>query len=248
MTLLVRTELLQLRVSRSTWLLLLVGLALSGARVSMVLGSAGTAAGIERGTAEAGLTIASAASTGTVMAALLGVVAVTGEFRHMTLTTTLLGTPDRRRMVVAKAAALALVGGVTGLLLAGAGVVLAALTGYAGAVDVLTWALLLAGVVLGGLFWAWFGVGLGLLVRNQSVALAVVPVWMLVVEPLVGAYGLRDVVPWLPGSLPAGLTLALTGATDADTPPAWAALVVLVGYGLLLTVPGTRRLVRLDVT
>jgi ABC-2 type transport system permease protein len=244
MTALVGAELLKLRVTRSTWAFVGVALALSGLRVAMVLGSAGTAAGIEPGTEDATLTLAGAAATGAVMAMFLGVVAVTWESRHQTLTGTLLNTPDRRRVVAAKAVAIALVGAVTGLVLSVAGVALAVAGGYAGRLDAGGVVSLVLGVTLTGAFWGWFGVGVGLVVRNQTAALLVPLIWMVLVEPLLGAFGLRALVLWLPGTLPG----ALVGSTNLGTPPAWAAFVVLVGYGLLLTVPGARRLSVQDVT
>ena len=244
MNALLSTELLKLRVTRAGWFLLAVVLVLSALRVTMVLAGAGTAAGIRAGSLDAARTLVGAAATGTVVAMFLGILSVTWEQRHQTLTGTLLGTPDRRRVVAAKAVALAVVGAVTGLGLSLAGVLVAVVTGYAGAVGAGSWIALVVGVTLGGAFWAWFGVGVGLLVRSQTAALLVPVAWLLVVEPMVGAYGLRGVVPWLPGNLPG----ALVGASAPGTPPAWAALGVLVGYGVLLTVPGARRLSSRDVT
>jgi hypothetical protein len=244
MTALVRTELLKLRVTRTGWFLLAFAVALSGLRVTMVLAGAGTAAGIRAGTADAALTLVGAAATGTVVTMFLGILSVTWEHRHQTLTGTLLGTPDRRRVVAAKSLALAAVGAVTGLGLSLAGLLVAVVTGYAGAVGIGSLPAMLVGVTLTGAFWAWFGVGVGLLVRSQTAALLLPVAWLLVLEPMAGAYGLRGLVPWLPGSLPG----ALVGASTPGTPPAWAALAVLVGYGTLLTVPGARRLSMRDVT
>lgn len=244
MTALVSTELLKLRVTRVGWVLLAVVVALSGLRVAMVLSSAGTAAGIRTGTTDAALTLVGAAATGTVVAVFLGILSVTWEHRHQTLTSTLLSTPDRRRVVAAKAIALAAVGAATGLGLSLAGVLVAVISGYAGAVGAGSWLATILGVTLAGAFWAWFGVGVGLLVRSQTAALLVPLAWLLVVEPMVGAYGLRGLVPWLPGNLPG----ALVGASTPGTPPVWAALAALVGYGVLLTVPGARRLSMQDVT
>jgi ABC-2 type transport system permease protein len=244
MNALVSTELLKLRWTRTAWILLAAGLLLSALRVWMVMAGAGTAAGVRAGTRDAALTVVGAAATGTVVMVFLGVLAVTWEDRYQTLTSTLLGTPDRRRVVAAKAVALAAVGAVTGLGLSVAGGLVAVVTGYAGGVGAGLLLSMVLGVTVAGAFWAWFGVGVGLLVRNQTVALVVPLVWLLVVEPLVGAYGLRGLVPWLPGSLPG----ALVGASAPGTPPAWAALAALLGYGALLTVPGARLLSRRDVT
>jgi ABC-2 type transport system permease protein len=241
---LVSTELLKLRVTRTGWVILAVAVVLSGLRVAMVLRSAGTAAGIRAGTTEAALTLVGAAATGTVVAVFLGILSVTWQHRHQTLTGTLLGTPDRRRVVAAKAVALAAVGAAAGLGLSLAGVLAAVVTGYAGAVGVGAWLGMVVGVTMAGAFWAWFGVGVALLVRSQTLALLVPVAWLLVLEPMVGAYGLRGLVPWLPGNLPG----ALVNDSTPGTPPFWAALAVLVGYGVLLTVPGVRRLSKKDVT
>jgi ABC-2 type transport system permease protein len=245
MTALVAAELLKLRLTRTGWLLLTVAVVMSGLRVAMVLRSAGTAAGIQAGATDAVHTLVAAAATGTVFVTFAGILSVTWEHRHQSLTGALLGTPDRRRLVVAKVVALVVVGAAAGLGLSLTGVLVAVLSGHAGATDAWSWLVMVVGVVLAGGFWAWFGVGIGLLVRNQTAALLVPVVWLLVLEPLVGAYGLRDLLPWLPGSLPA----ALVGPSSTPSaPPAWAALAVLVAYGALLTVPGARRLSRLDVT
>jgi ABC-type transport system involved in multi-copper enzyme maturation permease subunit len=240
----VAAELLKLRVTRSTWVLAAAALALAGARIAMVLLSTGTAAGVERGTAGATLTLAGAAGAGSVVVALLGVMAVTGESRHRTATGTFLGVPDRRRIVVAKVIALAVAGAVAGLTLSALGVIVGVVGGVAGPLPVGTGLRLALAVALGGAFWGWLGVGVGLVVRNQTIALLVPVAWLIVVEPLVGAFGLRGVVPWLPGTLPG----ALAGFTAPGGPPAWAACVALIAYGLALTLPGGRLLVRRDVS
>jgi ABC-2 type transport system permease protein len=240
----VAAEMLKLRITRSTWALAAVAVALAAARVAMVLRSAGTAAGIERSTPEATLTLAGAAAAGSVVIALLGVMAVTGESRHRTATGTFLVVPDRRRIVLAKVIALAVAGVVAGLFLSAVAVVLGVVGGVAGPLPVGTGLRLALAVSLGGAFWGWLGVGVGLVVRNQTTALLVPVAWLIVVEPLVGAFGLRGLVPWLPGTLPG----ALGGFTAPGGPPAWAAFAALVAYGLALTLPGTRLLVRRDVS
>jgi ABC-2 type transport system permease protein len=244
MTALVATEFLKLRLTRATWIFLAVALALSAARVTMVLSSAGTAAGVDRGTSEATLTLAGAAGTGTLLALFLGITSVTGEFRHATLTGTLLRVPDRRRIVVAKALTLAAVGGVTALALSILGVVVGLSQGVAGPLEFGASLRLAIAIAVGGAFWGWLGVGVGLVVTNQTIAVLVPVGWLLVVEPLVGSFGLDVLVPWLPGSLPG----ALAGLAGENAPPAWAAVAALVGYGIALSLLGARLLERRDVT
>lgn len=244
MTALAATELLRLRVTRATWVLLGVATALSALRVAMVLLSAGTAAGVERGTGDATLTLAGAAGTGTLLALFLGIMAASGETRHGTLTGTLLVTPDRRSVVVAKALTLAVTGAAMAVTLSTLGVVVGVAAGVAGTVDVGTALRVTAAVALGGAFWGWLGVGLGVLVPNQTAALLVPVGWLLVLEPLVGSFGLDAVSPWLPGSLPG----ALAGFAGDGAPPAWAASAALVAYSLALSIAGARLLSRRDVT
>jgi hypothetical protein len=80
--------------------------------------------------------------------------------------------------------------------------------------------------------------------RNQTVAVLVPLVWFLLIETLIPAYGLGMLIPWLPG----GATTALIGGRFADALPAWAALLVLVGYGLALLIPGGCAIARRDIT
>lgn len=244
MTALTATELLRLRVTRATWVLLAVATALSALRVAMVLQGAGTAAGVERGTTQATLTLAGAAGAGTLLALFLGVLAVTGETRHATLTATLLNVPDRRRVVVAKVLALVVAGAAAAGALSALGVLAGVATGVAGPVGTGSALQVVTAVVLGGAFWGWLGVGVGLVVPHQTAALVVPVAWLLLVEPLVGSFGLDALSPWLPGALPA----ALAGLAGAGAPPAWAAFGALAVYGLALTVVGTRLLSRRDVT
>jgi ABC-2 type transport system permease protein len=104
---------------------------------------------------------------------------------------------------------------------------------------------LLAGALLMFACWALLGVGLGAMVRNQTVAVVVPLVWFGVVETLVPAQpALLWLHPWLPGAL----TGAIGGDDSPGALPAWAALVVFLAYTLVLLLAGTRRIVRLDVT
>ena len=85
---------------------------------------------------------------------------------------------------------------------------------------------------------------IGALIRNQTVALLVPPVWMLLVETLLPAYGLHRFVPFTPG----GISSALAGADIAGALPVWAAVLVLLGYGLAMSVAAVRRTEQSDVS
>lgn len=244
MTALIRTELLRLRSTRSTWVLLAVGLVLTLGWAAGVLANIGGIGASARGSIQMRADLLGASAIGLFPVLLLGVVLVTGEFHHRTVTPTFLVTPNRWRVLAAKAAACALIGPLVA-------VVLLAVTWTVGvlasAIDPTIDTALLAMTgrsMLVAACWALLGVGVGAAVRNQTVAVLVPLVWFLLIETLIPAYGLAMLVPWSPG----GATIALFGGRFAGVLPAWAALLLLVGYALALLVPGGRVIARRDIT
>jgi len=244
MTALARSELLRLRTTRSTWGLIGIGLVLTlGWTVATLTGVGGVGAPA-RGSEELRNAVLGAAGLGLFPILLLGVVAVTGEFHHATVTSTFLVTPVRWRVFVAKAVACVLAAPpVMAVFLAAAWTSAV----VAGAVDAAPDARLLevaARSALVAACWALLGVAVGAAVRNQTLAVLLPLVWLLVVETLIPAYGLNRLVPWLPG----GATTALSGGRFPGALPAWAALLVLMAYVLALLVPGVRAISRRDIT
>jgi ABC-2 type transport system permease protein len=129
-----------------------------------------------------------ASDTSSFFILLLAVIGISGEWRHRTITGSLLAAPDRRRFLAAKAIAFATAGLVLSLLIA----VTVAVTGTAilSARDLPLPELgELAGqfgrnAFLAAMLGA-FGVAIGALVRNQIVAVVTLLVVMFVVEPVV---------------------------------------------------------------
>lgn len=125
---------------------------------------------------------------------LLGAVGMTGEWRHRTITSTLLAAPDRRRLMAAKMAAYALAGVVLSLVVTT--VVAAVCTAILSARDQPTLPvgeildLLWRNVLIAGLFGA-LGVAVGALVRNQVVAIVGLLVLVFVIEPTLSAVAPR---------------------------------------------------------
>jgi ABC-type transport system involved in multi-copper enzyme maturation permease subunit len=125
------------------------------------------------------------------IALLIGLIVSTGEFRHGTITSTLLATPSRPRVVLAK--------GVAGMLFAVALVVLAeglviaelALLLPAKGVDIvietgptlkfLGWTFLAAAL------WGAIGSGIGIIIKNQIGAVVSCFTWLFVIEGLINA-------------------------------------------------------------
>ncbi len=244
MTALIRTELLRLRTARATWGLLAVGLVLTLGWAAAVLGNVGGVGAAAPGSVELRAAVLGGSGLGLYCVLLLGVVMVTGEFHHRTVTATFLVTPHRWRVLAAKAAAGALVGSLGVVVFLAGAWTLGMLVG--GVDATLDGALLelTARSMLVAACWALLGVAVGSVARNQTLAVVLPLGWFLLVETLVPAYSLTWLVPWLPG----GATTALFGGQLAGALPAWAALLVLLGYVLVLLVPGARGIARRDIT
>jgi len=243
MTALVRTELLKLYWTRATWGFVGAAVLLVLVRVELLLAGVGQVGGPAPHSPQLTLDVLGSSGLGVFVISLLGVVTATREFHHATWTATLLSTPDRRRLVLAKIVAAALVGAALAALL----FLIVAVAGLASGDVTVTVDAPMVRLVAGGLLsaacWAWLGLAVGLLVRHQAAALLLPLLWLLVVETLLSSYGLRVVLPWTPG----GATRAMSGDQFAGALPVWAAALVLVGYAAALTAAGTRRLVRSDV-
>ena len=112
---LVRTELLKLGTTRAPWLLAGGTLALTVLLALQPVTRAGRDGAPSIGTVGAALGVLDALGRGALVALLVGVLVVTAEFRHQTVGTSLLQTPNRIQLVVAKSAASSLVGLALGL-------------------------------------------------------------------------------------------------------------------------------------
>jgi ABC-2 type transport system permease protein len=182
-------------------------------------------------------------------ALLLGILGMTGEFRHHTVTQTFLVTPDRGRVVAAKLVAyplaaialalttMAVTAAVAAGWLAAKGITPSLLDARLG--RVVGVALLAAGLC--GLV----GVGVGALVRNQVAALVGTLVWVLVVEGLLmSLLHAPSLGKWLPS---AAAKAAITSPGGAQLSRV-AGSLLLAGYALALALIGTRLVVRRDIT
>lgn len=187
MTAQLRSELLKLRCTRTSLLLVvwLVALLLLVVALHVVSFDA-TALSRERDQLQI---LGLGTSIGALFAALLGALSITGEFRTGTIRPTFLVTPRRTSVLAAKVAASALAGAGIGLiaqaLTAGAEAAGLALRGVDIQLSPGDYARLLAGGAAGGAFFAAIGVGVGAAVRNQVAAVAGLCVGLLFLEPLV---------------------------------------------------------------
>ncbi|HSL64206.1 MAG TPA: hypothetical protein VK874_06055 [Gaiellaceae bacterium] len=189
----------------------------------------------------------SAGTAAALFAALIGVMAITSEFRHGTIRPTFVVTPHRTRVIVAKVIASVAMGLVFGLaaIALSFGVGYAALAGRDIPLELETthvvW--LMLGTPAMTAAWAAIGVGLGAIVRNQVFAVIGLIVWAMLVDNL-----LVNLVPDIGGFTPGGASAAIVAdPADYALAPAAGALV-LVAYVAAFVAAGAFLVARRDVT
>jgi ABC-type transport system involved in multi-copper enzyme maturation permease subunit len=202
------------------------------------------------------VTLLGQTSTAATFVLVLGIIAMTGEFRHMTITTTFLGEPRRWRIVAAKMVLYAALG--AGLAVVTLACVLAssaiALAPFDHAPITATAVLhVLVGAIIGLALYALLGVGLGAVITNQVAAIVTALIWTMLVEALVGL-AFPATAKWLPsGALSSAMGNSLRtdvsgGLTSADRLPTWGGILLLLSYATVLAVIGARTTLRRDIT
>jgi hypothetical protein len=189
------------------------------------------------------------AGSAAIFVLVLGILGMTTEYRHMTVTSTFLATPARGSVMVAKM----LVHAVLGLLFAVASFLLAVvlaslllnLKDHAAIETSVIWQIF-GGALLAFAFYGIVGVALGALIRNQIAAILLALVWVLLIEALVVAF-LPKVGKWLPGGAANGV-LQASSFTGEGYLPVWQAALVLLGYGVLFGAVAARTTLRRDIT
>lgn len=195
-----------------------------------------------------------AAGLAYIFVLVLGIIGITAEFRHQTITPTLLTTPSRTAVVAAKLISYLVVG----TAYAAAGVVLTLLIAVPwlsskgielNLSDYDIPRTLIAGFFVASLY-ALLGVGIGSLITNQAAAITLSIVYFLVIEGLFSIIPwIRVVYPYLPGGAAAAVRVS-----DADrhqeywtylSPIAGAA--VLIAWALVFSAAGVWRM-RRDVS
>jgi ABC-2 type transport system permease protein len=169
---------------------------------------------------------------GLVFAAIGGAIAITSEFRHGTVRSTLLRRPKRAETLIAKAATQVIIGAVTAALAAGFAIGLAAIFLRVRGIDLqLTTGdigTLIVGAAFGGAMFAVIGLAIGTLVRNQVPVVVGMLLWTLFIETLLRA-GVPSVGKFAPGSLARAIAGQTTAALSSS-------VVAGAGLGLLATI------------
>ncbi|ALG08828.1 ABC transporter permease subunit [Kibdelosporangium phytohabitans] len=196
----------------------------------------------------------SMAQQGYMFVMILGILLVTSEYRHRTITWAFLVTPRRGRVITAKLVASSAIGLAVGLLAALVTGPLVAI--LLSAYDYPVWtpdipAVLLGSVLSTGL-WCLFGAGAGALIRNMVAAITVAFVWVFYAE-----WALVMLVPAVGRWTPTGVGKAASGwnrdalgafAPAGDLLPVWAGALLMIGYAVAAAVAARLITVRRDVT
>jgi ABC-type transport system involved in multi-copper enzyme maturation permease subunit len=185
------------------------------------------------------------------LAAILGAIGVTGEYRHNTAAATFLATPARSRVIAAK---------LITYLIAGAGYAVACIA-VSLAVS-LPWLAargidvppagngnlaVLAAVVASAAIFGAAGTGAGALAGGQLTAVTGLLIYLYVAEPLLSHItALHGWTAYLPGVAADGLTQAIQAGVLLLTP--WLGGVVFAGWAAALAAAGTLRTIRRDIT
>jgi ABC-2 type transport system permease protein len=222
MNALVASELLKLRTTRTgAWLVL--GLV---AVVALAVLAPATLVGRKH---DPHTIVEGAATVALTLLLLLGIVMGAGDEQHGGVVSSLLVAPHRARLVGAKVVAGGLVGVACALLTAMLSLGLELLLhpdghGLSGAEALLT----ATGMVAAGPLFAVLGLGVGIVLRSQALAIGVSLLWLYAGEQLVSQVAYPASL-WLPGGARAAL-LRHVSATH-HIPPMWVGGLLLAAYG-----------------
>jgi hypothetical protein len=262
---LVRSEWLKLRTTSVPWLLAGLACLFTGLGVLLSFLSSSTPGGRKAHGGAAWFTphtvdqlrnlVGAGLTFGDLFIMLLGVLCITTEFRHKTVTSAFLITPRRGRFVAAKL----IIAAILGVILA---VILLIITTVAGSIvlsarhgspsDLVHQLPAVAPGMIGVfVLYALLGVGVGSWLTNQVAALIATLGWFLIGETLIGALlnavhsGLSR---WLPGDSAQALASHTGRQLGSALLPWWGGGLMLLGYGLAFALVGTIVMTRRDIT
>ena len=196
--------------------------------------------------------IVAACANASIFVIIIGIIGMTSEYRHMTITATFLASPRRSPVLLAKGVAYAIVGALVGLVNFALSLSLTVIT-LAGkehaAIDPSQAFHTLLGVLVGFALGAIVGVSVGALIRNQVAAVIAALVFLLLVQPLLNAF-----VEWTTAWLPGGALDSVMGLTyrqgelSSGLLPAWGGGLVLLAYAAVLGAIASVTTLKRDIT
>lgn len=249
MSALVRSEWLKIRTTRGWWAYLIVIVLLTGIAVASDIGSSEDD---NRSRLEFQVGLVDSAFFAALLAIILGITMVTAEFRHGTITPTLLAAPHRERVIAGKSIAATLVAVLFALLafvvLAGVALIwLSAIDAdlHLGDPEIAKRA---AQMALLAVLWALLGLAIGAAVHSQVAALVGTLIWIFLGEGLsIGLFGLLDIEGAI-GYLPFQALDAADGTGGEDLLSYWSGVGVALAWIALVGAAGIARTRRRDIT
>jgi ABC-type transport system involved in multi-copper enzyme maturation permease subunit len=256
MTGLLRSELLKIRTTAVPWVLAGIAVLLEGLVIlTLFLQNRNFQGGyvVPATTQQLRNLLGAGFRSGYLMALLLGVLVITTEFRHKTVTTSFLVTPRRPVFVAGKLVATAILGVLLGVLLLvtaliGGGLTLVARGGSFGAL-VRQLPAVAPGFLLVFALFAILGAGVGSILTNQVAAIIASLGWFIVGELiLVGL--VHSAYRWTPtGAGTAASNLTRDQGTNTFALFSWwQGSLLMLGYGLGFALLGSYLLTRRDIT
>lgn len=260
----IRSEFLKFFTTRLWWGMA-VGIFLAGAAFAALFGFLLTgeamknpAPGMPGGTPEqiVNSVYVGGLGVGYLLLLTIGVLQIGSEYRHKTITSTFLATPNRLMAMLAKVAALLVLGAMYGLISLVGSVSVGAVVLKIRDVDPFPsssiWRTLALSLLVLGL-WALIGLGIGILIKNQVAALLIGVGVAWIVEPLVGfglsfwTWGREHIAPFLPSSATNAVVNAVQNANEVRL-EWWGGALTLAAYAVVLAALGIWRAVREDVS
>jgi ABC-type transport system involved in multi-copper enzyme maturation permease subunit len=242
----IQAELVKIRTARSGWVI--VALAI-GASLLLCL----VAALVNDFTADPPAEVLLSISQFSILfVTVLGVMSIAGEFRHGSIAPSLLVTPSRSRLLLAKLAAITIVGAVVGVIAAGGALAFGALIGpgsdalaYSGS-DVVR--ALFTAALATALYGA-MGLGVGSALRNQTGAVILILVLLLFVDNVTAGLW-SHFAPYSLGSTLSAATGAPSQAVANNPPPLgqWTSMLLVAAYSLSAFAAGFLIFNRVDIT
>ena len=255
---LLKSEWRKLIYARAHWGLLIAGMFVAGLGTAVtpaILDNPETGFGLSLDQTQAVDAVYANAISSYFFAIIIGIMLMSGEFRHGTAVATFLTAP-KRGTVLANKLGIAAIGGIlvmvisTAAGLAGGWVALSFFPDAADPTSAVFVNTLLAAVVSGAILGI-VGVALGTLIRNQMLAITGALIYLFVIDPI-----LLTLLPDTGKYLPAGLITAML-SLDIDAPefgidtsaylPPLTAMIVLLGYGAVFAVLAITTSLRRDI-
>jgi ABC-2 type transport system permease protein len=235
---LLNSELLKLRTTRT-----FLALAAGALALIVVIAVPAAAVGNLKTTATPGRALLAVAGLAPLFALVIGVLGVSTEFRHGTITPSLLVEPVRTRLMASKLAAELIAGLALGAVCYAVCAVIVSVAlsgrGISSGMSTSDWIGAVVGGAIATMLYAALGLGVGALLRNQVGAIVAVLAWVFVIESLLGIIpgGFGDAIKTY-GLSGVAKSLART-ASDATRIGQVPAGLLLLGYTLVLIIAGT---------